>query len=92
MIGNARRNQSQLLVAFHGIGHDFRGVLACSAVFFQRVHADDDDRETGPAKALARSVFQINYREDPTCIEDRYRKWLEECIVEGLRRWRTADL
>ena len=85
-------NQSQLLIAFHGIGHEFRGVLACCAVFFQRVQTDRNDRESGPAKALARAVFQINYREDPASIEDRFRVWLEECIVAGLSDWRTADL
>lgn len=85
-------NQSQLLIAFHGIGHEFRGVLACCAVFFQRVQTDTNDRETGPARTLARAVFQINYREDPTSIEDRFRAWLEECIVAGLTDWRTADL
>ena len=51
-------NQSQLLIVFHGIGHEFRGVLACCAVFFQRVQTDRDDRESSPAKALARAVFQ----------------------------------
>lgn len=85
-------NQSQLLIAFHGIGHEFRGVLACCAVFFQRVQTDRNDRESGPAKALARAVFQVNYREDPQSIEDRFRAWLEECIVAGLSDWRTADL
>ena len=85
-------NQSQLLIAFHGIGHEFRGVLACCAVFFQRVQTDRDDRESSPAKALARAVFQINYREDPMSIEDRFRVWLEECIVAGLSEWRSADL
>ena len=85
-------NQSQILVAFHGIGHEFRGVLACCAVFFQRLQTDRNDRETSPANALARTVFQINYREDATSVEDRFRVWLEECIVAGLNDWRTADL
>ena len=85
-------NQSQLLIAFHGIGHGFRGVLACCAVFFQRVQTDGDDSESSPARALARAVFQINYREDPQSIDDRFRAWLEECIVAGLSDWRTADL
>ena len=85
-------NQSQILVAFHGIGHEFRGVLACCAVFFQRLQTDRNDRETSPANALARTVFQINYREDAASVEDRFRVWLEECIVAGLNDWRTADL
>ena len=60
--------------------------------FFQRVQTDRNDRETSPANALARTVFQINYREDATSVEDRFRVWLEECIVAGLNDWRTADL
>ena len=85
-------NQSQILVSFHGIGHEFRGVLVCSAVFFERVQTGDDDRETSPARVLADSAFQINYKESPASIEDRFRRWIEGCIVAGLRRWRIADL
>ncbi len=85
-------NQSQILFAFHGIGHDFRGVLACSAVFFQRVQTDPHDRETGPATTLTRSVFQINYQEPPASIEARFRTWFEECLVAGLDQWRTIDV
>ena len=85
-------NQSQILLSCHGIGREFRGVLACSAVFFQRVQTDREDRETSPAKVLSRSLFQINYREDLASIEERFRVWLEECLVVGLRNWRSADL
>ena len=85
-------NQSQILLSFHGVGREFRGVLACSAVFFQRVQTDREERETSPAQVLARSLFQINYREDPASIEERFRVWLEECLVTGLSNWRSADL
>ncbi len=85
-------NQSQILLSFHGIGREFRGVLACSAVFFQRVQMDREERETGSAHVLARSLFQINYREDLASIEERFRVWLEECLVSGLNTWRSTDL
>ena len=85
-------NQSQILLSFHGIGREFRGVLACSAVFFQRVQTDREERETSPAKVLARNLFQINYREARASIEERFRVWLEECLVTGLSNWRSADL
>ena len=85
-------NQSQILVSFHGIGHEFRGILVCSAVFFERVQTSEEDRETSPARVLADNAFQINYKEAPASIEDRFRRWIEGCIVAGLRRWRIADL
>lgn len=82
----------QILFSFHGIGREFRGVLVCSAVFFESVRTGDEDRETSRARSLADSPFQINYEEDPASIEDRFREWIEGCIVEGLRLWRRADL
>lgn len=85
-------HQSQILISFHGIGHEFHGVLVGSAVFFERAQTSDEDRETSPARALSDSAFQINYKEDPGSIEDRFRSWIEGCIVEGLRLWRLADL
>lgn len=54
-------NQSQILLSFHGIGREFREVLACSALFFQRVQMDREERETSPAQVLSRSLFQINF-------------------------------
>lgn len=82
----------QILFSFHGIGREFRGVLVCSALFFESVRTGDEDRETSRARSLADSPFQINYEEDPASIEDRFREWIEGCIVEGLRLWRRADL
>ena len=83
-------DQSQILFSFHAIGHEFRGVLVCSALFFERQQTAADARETGPAKALCPSIFQINYREDPEEIRDRFRSWLEDCIVNGLEAWRES--
>lgn len=91
-LGIRNAHQSQILLSFHGIGHEFRGVLVCSAVFFESVQTSDEDRETSRARALSDSPFQINYKEDPTSIEDRFREWIEGCIVEGLRLWRLVDL
>ena len=85
-------DQSQILFAFHGIGREFRGVLACSALFFQRLQTDRDTRETGPVKTLSRTVFQINTKEDAAAIRERFRDWMEECVVAGLNAWWMVDL
>lgn len=61
-------------------------------MFFESVQTSDEDRETSRARSLSDSPFQINYKEDPASIEDRFREWIEGCIVEGLRLWRRADL
>ena len=85
-------NRSEMLVAFHGIGHEFQGLLACSACWFQRVETEDGEREIGEVKPLADRVFQINYKEPLEEAEARFLPWLEQCIVQAVDLWRTTAL
>lgn len=91
-LGIANADQSHILFSFHGIGRDFRGVLACSAMFFQRVQTGANARETGPVTSLSDSVFQVNYQENPQSIQDRFETWMEEAIIRGLEIWMKANL
>ena len=85
-------NQTELLIAFHGIGREFQGVLACSATWFQRVETADGEREIGPATPVTDDVFQINYKEAPDDAQARFSDWLEGAIVRGLRLWQETSL
>ena len=85
-------NRSEMLVAFHGIGHEFQGLLACSACWFQRVETEDGEREIGEVKPLADRVFQINYKEPLEEAKARFFPWLEQCIVQAVELWRTTAL
>ncbi len=91
-LGITNADHSHILFSFHGIGRDFRGVLACSSMFFQRLQTEANTRETGPVKSLSESLFQVNYQEDPRSIQDRFETWMEECIVKGLEMWMKANL
>ena len=85
-------NQSELLVAFHGIGHEFQGVLVCSACWFQRVETEKGEREIGGIEPMTDKVFQINYKEPPEATEERFMSWLEDCIVRAIGLWQAAAL
>ncbi len=85
-------NQTEMLIAFHGIGHEFQGVLACSATWFQRVETEEGEREIGPVTPVTDDVFQINYKEPREDVEVRFRNWLEEAIVRGLGLWQETSL
>ncbi len=65
--------QTELLVAFHGIGHEFQGVLACSAIWFQRVETEEGEREIGPVTPITDEVFQINHKEPFPDVEARFK-------------------
>ncbi|MCY4599323.1 MAG: Fic family protein [Acidobacteria bacterium] len=85
-------NVTELLIAFHGFGRDFQGVLACSASWFQRVETDDGEREVGPVTPVTDRVFLINYKESPEAAAARFSDWLEDAIVRGLKLWQETAL
>lgn len=85
-------NQTELLVSFHGIGHEFRGILAATATWFQRVETDDGEREIAPVTPVSDSVFQINYKEPREEVRSRFADWLEDAVVRGLTLWQETSL
>ena len=83
-------NQCNILIAFHCIGHEFQGVLACSGTWFLRVRTEDGGFETAGETALGDEVFQINYKEDVEDVRVRFGDWLERVIERGLALWEAA--
>ena len=83
-------NLTEMLIAFHGIGREFQGVLACSASWFQRVETEDGEREVGPVTPLTDSVFLLNYKESADEATARFSDWLENAIVRGLKLWQES--
>ena len=84
--------QTEILVAFHGIGHEFQGVIACSSTWFQRMETDEGEREIGRVTPIVDEVFQINYKEDLDDTEARFKDWLEGAIVRGLKLWQDTSM
>ena len=83
-------NQGNILVSFHGIGHEFQGVLACSGTWFLRARTDDGSYETGGEAALGDEVFQINYKEAVEDVRVRFGDWIERVLERGLARWESG--
>ncbi len=83
-------DQSEILVSFHGIGYEYRGVLAASVGFYKRVETDDGERETTKTTGASGTIFQINYLESPETIGTRFEHWLEESLTRALEMWRTG--
>ena len=91
-LGAVDGDQSNILIAFHGIGHEFQGILVCSATWFRRVRTDDGGRETEGEKPLCDEVFQVNYKEAFEDIQTRFDLWLEDALERGLALWESAAL
>ncbi len=72
---------SAIAVSFHGVGHQFRGVLAVSAFLV---------REGQDPISACEEFFQINYEETPEEAQARFDPWLEDAIVRGLALWQRT--
>lgn len=84
------KDQAELLLSFHGVGHEYRGVLACSGSFFRREEVDEGERELADLITTSDRVFQINYREGSAQAERRFKDWLEASLIKGLEVWRSG--
>ena len=85
-------SDSQILIAFHVIGHQFQGVLACSGTWFRRVQTDDGGRETEGETPLSDEIFQVNYMEEMADVVERFEDWLEGVVERGLALWESTAL
>jgi len=82
--------QAEILLSFHGIGHEFRGLLVASTCFFRREQTESGDREIADVTPISSEVFLINYREDQEQARRRFEVWLEESLTRGLEVWRSG--
>ncbi len=83
-------NSGNILISFHGIGHDFQGILVCSGTWFLRTRTGDGGYETEGENVLNDEVFQFNYKESFEDVQIRFRDWLESTIARGLALWEAT--
>lgn len=83
-------SQAEILLSFHGTGHEYRGVLAVSACFFRREQTESGDREITGLTPLMSEIFQINYAEPQSDVSARLSDCLEHVLVRGLETWRQG--
>lgn len=76
-----------VLVAFHGIGREWVGLMGASAMAYRREASEDGKTEAVDLKPLCTTPFEIAYSDDPVAVQQRYRKWLEDALILGLDYW-----
>jgi len=81
--------QIEILFSFHGIGREFSGVLVCSGMAYTK-RKTEEATEFTDLKALSSEPFYFAYSEPLTQINDRFNKWIDQALVEGLDYWRKA--
>ena len=80
----APRRSSSVVIAFHGVGPVFTGLLAVVAYF---------KTEGIPgAIPLSEDIFRITHAEPLPEAEKRFSKWLDETLIRGFAEWRRSLL
>ena len=80
----------EILFSFHGIGRDAPGVLGCAAMAYTKEQTESGENAVGEVTPLAEAPFGFTYIEDPVEVRQRFRAWLDQCIVRGLDYWQKT--
>jgi Fic family protein len=81
---------AEILLSFHGIGPEYRGILGSSMCFFRREETESGEREVASLLTVSDEVFQINYREEVDQAKKRFLLWIDNCLVKALEMWRVG--
>ncbi|MBW4684211.1 MAG: Fic family protein [Komarekiella atlantica HA4396-MV6] len=79
-----------ILLSFHVLGHEYRGLLVCSACAYHRDNAEEGERNISDIQALNDSLFQFSYADEETNLTERFKQWLEDVLVTGLEYWNNS--
>jgi Fic family protein len=82
-----------IVVAFHGVGREFRGLIAASAFYEQQQLGTEEGRKVRNVTRrhrVADELFQVGYLEDPNIAVARFREWLRRALTVGLAQWRSG--
>jgi len=83
--------RSEILLSFHAIGREFRGVIGATMCFFRKSVSEDDNGQITELQPVCQEVFQLNYKEEEAQVVKRFEPWLESALLFGLNQWRRGE-
>lgn len=82
-------HRTEILFSFHGIGRG-AGVLGCSPMIYQKQRTESGENVATDVKPLTDEPFEFTFTEDQGNVQQRFRKWLDECTFAGLDHWKNT--
>ncbi|HUQ90807.1 MAG TPA: Fic family protein [Bryobacteraceae bacterium] len=82
--------QAEILVSLHALGHEYRGLLAASAIFFRRSQSGEGTTEVTAATPLTDTWFQISYLDSDDALKDKFDLWLNKALTKGVALWQKG--
>jgi Fic family protein len=84
------QSSTLILLSFHVLGHQYQGILVCSACAYHRDDSGEGERITNDIEPLTDTPFQFSYADEEAALTERFKQWLEEVIVNGLEYWNKS--
>ncbi len=88
---STRSGRAEMLLSFHTVGREFRGVIGATLCGYRRQDDDAGQGQIVDHVVLCNEMFQLNYQESRPSIERRFDAWLEESLLAGLAWWREGE-
>lgn len=83
--------RTEILFSFHGIGLAESGVLGCTAMIYTKEEKSErGDKTVGEIIPLADEPFEFTYVEDSSEVQQRFRRWIDDRVLDGLGIWQKA--
>lgn len=79
-----------LLLSFHALGHEYRGLLVCTPCAYHRDNSEESERNISDIQPLIDSPFQFSYADKEENLIERFTQWLEAVILTGLEYWNES--
>lgn len=79
-----------ILLSFHVLGHEYRGLLVCSACAYHKDDTEEGESNINDIQSLTDSLFQFSYADSRDRIVDRFKQLLEDIVVTGLEYWNKS--
>ncbi|MEB3231183.1 MAG: Fic family protein [Leptolyngbyaceae bacterium] len=79
-----------VLISFHVLGHEYRGLLVCTACAYHRDNSEEGERNISDIQSLTDSPFQFSYADEEENLLERFKQWLEDVILTGLEYWNKS--
>ena len=83
--------RSEIVLSFHGIGREYRGLVGASLCFFRKRETDEGHSMVEDRHTVSRELFQINYLESLEAVEERFDAWLDKYLLQALDLWRRGE-
>lgn len=79
-----------LLLSFHALGHEYRGLLVCTACAYHRDNTEEGESNISEIEKLTDSPFQFSYADEEENLVERFKQWLEDVVLTGLEYWNKS--